>query len=248
MPMTFLLFLFFTGLCLIWFSKKNWKKAGKIILTITGLFFFLISFSPITNFFMGNLERTYPSITSINNDINYIWILGSSATYDTSIPLQSRLYQDGLYRVLEGVRLYNEMPEARVIFSGYAGDDIRSIADVGAEVAVSLGIPKDKIITISTPMDTWDEAAAAKKLIGNTPFILVTSAYHMKRSVFIFKQNGLNPTPAPCGHFIKKRAGAYLYKYLPSAHSIVLMHRYIHEQLGLLWLKIIIFFDLTDIA
>ena len=248
MPMTLLFLLLFTGLGLIWFSKKKGNKVGRIILTATTILLFLVCFPPVSTVFMQNLESTYPAISHVDTQIKYIWVLGSASASDTSMSLHSRLYQDGLYRVLEGVRLYKEIPEVRLIFSGYGAGDIQSVAEIGAEVAISLGVPKENITTLSKPMDTWDEAVAAKELIGDSPFILVTSASHMKRSIFIFNQNGLNPVPAPCGHFIKKRNGKSFHRFLPSAHSAVLMRRYIHEQLGLLWLKILIFFSQTDYA
>lgn len=247
MPITLLFLLFFFGLGLIWFSEK-WNKVGRIIVTSALFLLFLVCFSPLSSSLMRTLERTYPVCNPAEIPADYIWILGSYSADDKSIPLYSRLYQDGLYRVLEGVRLYNMMPDARMVFSGYGAGDSKSVAEIGAETAIALGVPEENIIILSTPRDTWDEAEKAKTITLGKTCILVTSASHMKRSIYIFNQNGLNPIPAPCGHYIKTRAKNSFRNYLPSAYSAVMMRKYIHEQLGLLWLKILVYFDLTDYA
>lgn len=247
MPMTLLFLLIFTGLFLLWFSNK-WQKTGKSLLTVSVCLLFLVCFNPFTSSLMRSLERTYPPITQKNISADYIWVLGSYSAHDTSIPLHSRLGHDGLYRVLEGIRLHKMLPDSRMVFSGYGAGDSKSVAETGAEIALSLGVPRDKITIVSKPKDTWDEAQEAKKIVGNARFILVTSAAHMKRSMYIFNNNGLMPTPAPCGHYIKERGGSRFFNYLPSPGSAKIMHYYLHEQIGVLWLKLLTFFGLTDYA
>ncbi len=247
MPMTLIFLLIFTGLTLVWFSKR-WNTAGKIIVTSSVCILFLVCFSPLSSSLMQSLEKTYPVFDQKDISADYIWVLGSGSAYDTTIPLHSRLYQDGLYRVLEGIRLHQMIPETHMVFSGYGAGDIKSVAEVGAEAAISLGVSKEHITILSNPKDTWDEALEAKAIIKDKPFILVTSASHMKRSIYIFNHHGLKPIPAPCGHHIKRRAGNSFFKYLPSPKSAIIMHRYIYERLGLLWLKLITSLGLTDYA
>ena len=42
-------------------------------------------------------------------------------------------------------------------------------------MAESLGVPRSAIITLDSPKDTEEEAAAVKQAIGDVPFLLVTS-------------------------------------------------------------------------
>ena len=44
---------------------------------------------------------------------------------------------------------------------------------------------------------TFEEAQHMKKRVGEKPFILVTAAYHMPRTMKLFKKAGLNPIAAP---------------------------------------------------
>jgi hypothetical protein len=58
------------------------------------------------------------------------------------------------------------------------------------------------IITLDSPKDTEEEAAAVKQAIGDAPFLLVTSASHLPRAMIFFESR---PAPAaragqPDGH------------------------------------------------
>ena len=80
------------------------------------------------------------------------------------------------------------------------------------------------------------EAIAAKKLIGNKPFILVTSASHMKRALKFFKNEGLDPIPAPTNHLASIKNPNYTGFF--STGSLRKSNIVWHEMLGLLWQKI----------
>ena len=245
MPMNLLFLSLFIGIGLLWFSKKG-KRAGKIILTVTSLFLFLVCLEPFTSLFMKGFERTYPSYSVSENKPEFIWVLGSGFANDPEIPLQSRICYEGMYRIIEGIRIYKMTPGAKIVFSGYGGGEKISIADIGAEAAISLGVPESDIITVSSPKDTGDEAKKAKEIINDKSFVLVTSASHMKRAMYIFNNNGLKPLPAPCGHYVKKRDRYGLGYWLPSPDASKMMHRFIYEQLGLLWIKTRALFPITS--
>ncbi len=74
------------------------------------------------------------------------------------------------------------------------------------------------------------------KLIGNKKLILVTSANHMKRAVYLFEKMGCNVIPAPCDFLVKN---IKYYPALPSWSSIKQTEYAIHEYIGILRYKII---------
>ncbi|WP_438812088.1 ElyC/SanA/YdcF family protein [Symbiopectobacterium sp.] len=81
------------------------------------------------------------------------------------------------------MRLYHANPGEKLIFTGAAaqGNPMTS-AQTAALIAESLGIPREDIITLDTPRDTEEEAAGTAALIGQQPFLLVTSASHLPRA------------------------------------------------------------------
>ncbi len=69
-----------------------------------------------------------------------------------------------------------------------------------AEIAVKLGVPKDKILVQDRSINTQEEAVEDAKILrelGVDEIILVTSATHMMRSVGLFEAQGLKVIPAP---------------------------------------------------
>ncbi len=231
--------LFLVSLCGAGLSRfTNYKKTGKTLVVSAMVLLFFTCFEPFSFYLMEGLERTYPSLSTPAEPVTHVWVLGGGYANDPSIPLQSKVYPESMYRILEGLRIYRLNPGSKLIFSGYGGTKIKSVAEIGADVAVSLGVPESDIITITSPKDTREEAAEAKSLLNESPFILVTSASHMKRAMTIFSHQGLKPTPAPCGHYVKHQTQQSLSHYLPSSYSAHVMRRYTYETIGLIWVKL----------
>jgi len=72
---------------------------------------------------------------------------------------------------------------------------------------------------------------------GIDSIFLVTSAWHMPRSVMVFEQQGLNVTPAPT-IFVDDEDKLALIDYLPSAGALYKTRVALHEYLGLVWYKL----------
>ena len=89
--------------------------------------------------------------------------------------------------------------------SGGGVYDPVSDAEVMARVAGEIGVPERDIILESKSKDTRDEALFIKPIVGKGPFVLVTTASHIPRSMALFNKLGMNPIPSPVGHCIKDR-------------------------------------------
>ena len=77
-----------------------------------------------------------------------------------------------------------------------------------------------------------EEAKAAKRIIKKAPFILVTSASHMYRAVMLFRQEGLDPLPAPTNYLSTKNRN---YLDIFSSSAIYKAKILFHEILGIVW-------------
>ena len=85
--------------------------------------------------------------------------------------------------------------------------------------AISLGV-SGQILVTEKVKNTYEESKAIKKLIpNNSSIILVTSAFHMSRSKYLFEKQGFNVTPFPVDFKYEKRNISVL-SFLPSAHSL----------------------------
>jgi len=233
MPLSIVIILFFIGL--IFLFIKKYEKA-KILLSISFLVLVLIGYSPFSNALIKPLENQYASYKNIDSSLNYVLVLGSGHVTNENISEVSQLSSSALMRINEGIRIYRQLENAKIIFSGYAGDDkVTPHAFIARDVAISLGVPKDDILTQENAKDTIEEAKTLKKTIANEKFILVTSAFHMPRSMKIFKNENLNPIAAPTD-FLSKEDGKYLRE--PRAKEIRKTEVAMHEYIGTFWYMI----------
>ena len=118
------------------------------------------------------------------------------------------------------------------------------LADKVRAVAQTLNGSNEQMVvngvTYTAPMppqvDTKEEAVETKKILADKPFILVTSAFHMKRSALLFQKEGLNIIPSPTSHLAYEATSLSSYF---EAFNIRKCEMAIHEYLGLMysWLR-----------
>lgn len=216
--------------------QKNYKKAHFFV-TASLFAFLLFSYPPFANFLVSSLESSYPAYTTQHN-IKYIHVLGHGHNTDPKQPISSHLSDGGTKRVLEGVLIYKNTPNAKLIFTGYAGKTDTPNAVMNARLAVALGVKKEDIIIGEKPDDTRQEALFSKNIVKNEPFVLVTSATHMPRAMQLFHSVGLHPIAAPTD-FKREEFRGYL--RAPSIHALQNSQTAIHEYIGMLWAKILSF-------
>src|SRR3990170_4403459 len=234
------------GLLLLLFTRK--QKAGKIIITIGVILFTLLSYSALSNTFLRQLEYRYPPlITTTASDfapdeevpqVRWIVVLGGGHISDPNIPITSQLSGASLVRLIEAIRLHNQIPGSKLILSEGKVFDPVPCAETMAEVAKALGVKQEDLILESESKDTIDEARIIKSIVGNDKFILVTSASHMPRSMDMFKKLGMQPIPAPAGYIMKEKQGISPGDFFPSSGELSKAEGVIYEYLDLLWAKV----------
>jgi len=246
-PLPFSLLLSFLGLYLLWFTTK--QRAGKIVVSVGLVILTLFSYRVIADKLLRPLERQYDafemndssSLTPIikNEDsIKFVVVLGGGHTSDPELPLISQIGKGSLVRLIEGIRIYRKYPGAKLLLSGGNVHDPVSEAEIMARVAMEIGIPERDIILESESKDTRDEALFIKPIVGSEPFVLVTTASHIPRSMALFKKLGMNPIPSPIGHSVRDRQGLHYYSFFPNTGNLFKTELAIHEYLGLTWAKL----------
>lgn len=233
LPLPFLLFLIGVAVALLWFSR--FQKSAKGLLTVSWLTLLLLSLQPVADALLSPIEQRYPTLKT-SPPVDYIVVLGGGYTWNPDWAPSSNLVSNSLPRVTEGVRLWLANPGAKLIFTGAAAvTNPVSTAEADARVAESLGVPRTSIITLDTPRDTEEEAAAVAQAIGHAPFILVTSASHLPRAMVFFRQQGLNPIPAPANQLAIESPLNPWERVFPSPVWLMHSDRVGYERLGQLW-------------
>ncbi|MCO7050573.1 envelope biogenesis factor ElyC [Proteus terrae] len=237
MPLPLLLLIAFFALALLWFTR--WQKTGKSLLTVVLVLLTILGIQPVADTLLMPSEKEYQARYELREnsqqDVNYIVVLGGGFTYNPDWAPSSNLLNNSLFRVAEGVRLYYRNPNAIMIFTGGAGVNQISSAEVAAQVAQSLGVPAERTIALSTPKDTEEEAYEVDKLIGKKPFLLVTSANHLARAERFFLARGMKPIVAPANQLAISSPLHPWEKYFPSATYFQHSERAWYEFLGSVW-------------
>jgi uncharacterized SAM-binding protein YcdF (DUF218 family) len=180
---------------------------------------------------LQRLEGTYPRLEEPLPEAQWIVVLGGGVLFHDDRPAAMRLGEGSLYRVMEGIRLAQKIPEATLVLSAV------ETARVMEELAMEMGIDSSRIVVHDTPRNTYEEALEVEKLVKpDETVILVTSASHMKRAASLFRGRGITVVPSPTGYKVGGGSGKfYAVSLLPSAENIVSAENFLREKLGLAW-------------
>ena len=223
------------------FFKNRPKSSFKYLLSAV-LLLLLSSMPIISNHLMVNIEDNYEAFTRSSKPVDYIIILGNGHTSNDALPVTSQLQVGSLQRLVEALRIYKIHPEARIITSGYSGDDPVSNAEKMKQSLVLLGIPEQKIVTESFPKDTEEEAQLISPRVQGTNVVLITNADHMPRSMKYFQLQGVFPIAAPTGYWVRGLNDKSNWTdYVPSSRSLEQTTVVWYESIGRLvqWFKTI---------
>lgn len=235
-PFTISILSLLAGFCLLLIHKR---KTGFFFFGC-GLLFLLFSGYGVLN---GQLERIDSRYSPLQIEkiappdrakIQNIVVLGSGHVSDPRLPPTSVINSDSLYRLVEGIRIMNALPGTKLVLSGGKGFDTVANATVMALVAKALNVPEEKIVTEPRPQDTAQEAKLLQPLLHTNPFVLVTSAVHMRRAMDLFAKQGMHPIPAPTDYIFRRNKRSPM-DLLPSIRNAALTERLVYEHLGRLW-------------
>ncbi len=163
-------------------------------------FLLLAGFLPLGNAVVLPLEERFAgeALPGPREDVAGIIILGGFEDGWVSAGRGGLGVNEAAERLTEGVRLALRWPEAKVVFTGAAGGLFVSPTDAAAPVGrflADVGIGEDRIVLERNAQNTYQNAQFAAALVKPRPdqrWVLVTSAYHMPRSIGVFRQAGFN--------------------------------------------------------
>ncbi len=210
------------------------RRGGVWLIAVGGLLAYLASTSLVGNALLAPLERQFPAFDIAQAiGVRDIVVLGSSYDPHDQVPITAAIDADGLARIVEGVRLARLRPESRLLVSGGAPPGYTPGAWGYAQMAMDLGIQRSALIVMDRALDTGEEARQVASLLGHSPFILVTSAYHMPRAIRLMHRAGANPVPAPTGQVLHLGSITERFALIPGSRGLRKTEAALHEYLGL---------------
>jgi uncharacterized SAM-binding protein YcdF (DUF218 family) len=192
LPTNFLIGIGVLGALLL---ATRFASAGRKLLIASVMLLAICGFSPLGYLLLDPLEQRFPPWDAARGAPAGIVVLGGSIDADVSAAHGVAVIAGAANRILAAAALAHRYPNARIIFSG-GSPNLRSDAreaDYAASLFESLGISRERLIMERRSRNTEENAEFSKAIAApkaGERWLLVTSAYHMPRSVGLFRKTG----------------------------------------------------------
>ena len=228
------------GVLALYLGRQRSFYAQRILIAIT-LAFYVLSTSYAGDWLVGSLEGRYTPPTEAFGDV--IVMLGGGATADTpDISGQGHLSGHAANRLLTAARLQKKLAIPVIVSGGQVFADSGREAVIARRMLLELGVAADQVITEEASLNTTQNAQYVKQILkerGFTEPILVTSAFHMERSVLNFHKQQVAVQPFPADYTANVRSTANFTKFLPSSGAFDSSCLALHEYLGILAARVL---------
>jgi uncharacterized SAM-binding protein YcdF (DUF218 family) len=201
LPSNFLIGLGLIGLVLLF---TRFAIGGRRLLLASLVLLALFGWSPLGSLLLYPLEQRFPPWDATRGAPDGIVVLGGAVDPEVSVARGLPAFRGGVDRLIAAAALAQRYPQARIIYSGGSAnlvtDDAAKEADIAAGIFASLGVAKERLTMERLSRNTLENAEFSKALAAPKPgerWLLVTSAYHMPRSVGVFRQAGFAVDPVP---------------------------------------------------
>ena len=216
----------------------GWLKISRRLLSLCALLLLVIGFLPVGEWLIAPLENRFAANAALPIRADGIIVLGGAiAPYNSNAWGQPELGAgaDRLTNFLYLAKLY---PAAQLVFTGGSGsltEQEFKEAEFAQILFDQLGMTDRAIIYESESRNTVENAENSKALLSPGPdeeWVLITSAFHMPRSVGIFCQQDWIVTPYPVDHYSKK--GNLLRLEFAFANNLGVLASAVREWIGLI--------------
>lgn len=202
LDMSFLLMIAAGGL-LYYFKSCKWAKR----LALSGLFgIFFLATVPVGLWMFTFLENRFPKPEVIPEDAVGVILLGGPFELQMMEKRHETVFNLTAGRIFEFIEFTKKYPHLKRVFSGggrklpIIDGKLQGEADLIKVLFDRMGYDTQEMIFEGTSRDTIENAWKTKDIIqpkADEKWVLMTSAYHMPRSVGLFKKAGWNVIPYP---------------------------------------------------
>jgi uncharacterized SAM-binding protein YcdF (DUF218 family) len=197
-PLSMVTLLVLAGIVLLALGRK------RLGLAANGAALFVLVLCGFTTFgalIIGPLENRFTRPVTMPSRVDAIIVLGGATLARVSTARGVAELNEAGDRLTEAVVLARRYPETRIVFSGGAGmlDPGEAEAATAERFFLAMGIAPERMVLEDQSRNTDENADLTASLLGDTggTAMLVTSAFHMPRSVGLFRRVGLDVVPWP---------------------------------------------------
>lgn len=192
-PISICALLVLAGGVLVAWRRVRWGLAlgglGLSVLVVSG-------YTTLGALLIGPLENRFERPAQMPVSVSTIIVLGGSTVGRVSGARGVSELNEAGDRLVAAVYLAQTYPAARIVLSGGTGlltQGVEAEAVTSARLLADLGVPADRLVLETESRNTIENADLTRVMLGevNGAIMLVTSAFHMPRSVALFEKAGL---------------------------------------------------------
>ena len=182
----------------------RWAALGRKLLAASAVLLALCGFSPIGKLLILPLEQRFPVWDGSRGAPDGIVVLGGGIEPDLSAAHGRPVLDHSGDRLVAAAELARQYPNARIVYSGgnanLIGDDSAKEADYALSMLENLGVAKARLTAERLSRNTVENAEFTKTVARpkeGERWLLVTSAFHMPRSIGLFRKAGFKVEAYP---------------------------------------------------
>jgi uncharacterized SAM-binding protein YcdF (DUF218 family) len=239
-PSTFLIGIGLLGAILL---LTRFARFGRRLMVASLLLLAICGFSPLANFVLYPLEQRFPKWDASRGEPDGIIVLGGPLEADLSAAHGVPVISGAADRIIGAATLAHRYPNARLVYTGgspnLVSNDAKE-ADYATALFQGLGISKSRLTMERQSRNTRENAEFSREIVKPKPgerWLLVTSAFHMPRSIGLFRKAGFPVEAYPVDWKVGTKEDLFKY-YVTANDGLQLVDIGVREWLGLIAYRI----------
>lgn len=200
LPSNFMIGLGLFGIILL---MTRFRRFGRGLMVTSLLLLAICAWSPLGKLLLYPLETRFPPWDAGKGAPDGIIVLGGPIDADLSVAHGKAVVVASGDRIIAGAVLAHRFPNARLLYTGgspnLVANDAKE-ADYATGLFEGLGIARSRLLMERASRNTLENAEFSKAMVNPKPgerWVMVTSAYHMPRSVGLFRKAGFEVEAYP---------------------------------------------------
>jgi uncharacterized SAM-binding protein YcdF (DUF218 family) len=223
------------------FTKKQGRRKSALVASLILLLFF--TNQVISNEAMKAWE--IPAVPFAELAEHDVAVVLTGVTNVNKEPTDRVHFQFGADRVMHTVQLYKIGKVKKILISGGGGASTGerfNEAEEMQKVFLLCGVPQEDIIIETASLNTRDNAVNSARLLNEyfpgQKYLLVTSAFHMRRAEACFQKVGVEVTPFTTAFYSSNRNYGIEEWIAPAEDGLLNWGIIFHEVLGIVIYKL----------
>ncbi|MGN6310888.1 MAG: YdcF family protein [Xanthobacteraceae bacterium] len=217
----------------------GWRRSGRALAVCGVLVLLLFGYAPAGNVLLLGLSERFQPWHADGRDPDGIIVLGGAMEAAKAEARNEIELNSAAERVLAMLQLARRFPKARIVYSGGSADlfpPYVAEAPLAGHLLEEFGVARDRIVIEAAARTTFENAIKVRDLVqpqSGQHWLLVTSAWHMPRSIGVFRAVGFDVEAYPVDW--RTRGWRDAFKFFPRlSMGLAQSDTAVHEWAGLI--------------